>query len=211
MAACAFSCHGICRKKQIHRGAPGKKHTSPPEATSHNNSYDLAYFFIGINVIIRQAHNFIMCKGIKPSSHCLHLPFLPTPHTFHAVASSLLLVPRNFTTFTAPTAANIGYNQFSGMLRKYVLHSQYQLLKPTALSSSTSKQAGEFFCLQVSSTSDEQQSENPTHLPVAASNCLSSAIFRPLFAGHLASLAGSYFPDTCFHTFHRNGDRKVHA
>jgi hypothetical protein len=73
-----------------------------------------------MNVLIRQAHNFIMCKGIKPSSHCLHLPFLPTLRTFHAVASSSLLVPRNFTTFTAPTAANIGYNQFSDMLRKYV-------------------------------------------------------------------------------------------
>jgi len=35
-----------------------------------------------MNVIIRQAHNFIKCKGIKPSSHCLHLPNLPTPHTF---------------------------------------------------------------------------------------------------------------------------------
>jgi hypothetical protein len=32
MATCAFSCHGICRKKQIHRGMPGKKRTSPPEA-----------------------------------------------------------------------------------------------------------------------------------------------------------------------------------
>ena len=30
LSPCAFSCHGICRKKQIHRGAPGKKHTSPP-------------------------------------------------------------------------------------------------------------------------------------------------------------------------------------
>ncbi len=31
MAPCAFSCHGICRKKQIHQGAPGKKYTPPPE------------------------------------------------------------------------------------------------------------------------------------------------------------------------------------
>lgn len=77
------------------------------EATSHNNSYDLAYFFIGMNAIIRQAHNFIMCKGIKPSSHCLHLPGRPTPPTTHAVASHSLLVPRNFIPFTAPTAANI--------------------------------------------------------------------------------------------------------
>jgi hypothetical protein len=76
-------------------------------ATSHNNSYDLAYFFIGMNVLIRQAHNFIMCKGIKPSSHCLYLPSLPTPRTFYAVASHSLLVPRNFMPFPAPTAANI--------------------------------------------------------------------------------------------------------
>ena len=60
-----------------------------------------------MNGLIRQAHNFIMCKGIKPSSHCLHLPFLPTPNTSNAAASLLLLVPRNFMPFTAPTAANI--------------------------------------------------------------------------------------------------------
>ena len=53
------------------------------------------------------AYNYIMCKGIKPSSHCLHLPNLPTPLTFQAVASHSLLVPRNFMPFTAPTAANI--------------------------------------------------------------------------------------------------------
>ena len=86
-----------------------------------------------MNVIIRQAHNFIMCKGIKPSSHCLHLPCLPTPPTFHAAASHSLLVPRNFMPFTAPTAANKPRS------------SSYQLLKPTALSSWPSIQAGEYF------------------------------------------------------------------
>jgi len=130
-----------------------------------------------------------MYKAFQASNHCLHLPFLPTQHTFHAVASHSLLVPRNFMPFTAPTAANIS---------SFLVISAAKTYRTFRLYKYTSRWA---FCLQVSSTSDEQQSENPTHLPVAASNCLSSAIFRPLFAGHLASLAGSYFPDTCYHTF----------
>ena len=91
------------------------------------------------------AYNYIMCKGIKPSSHCLHLPNLPTPPTFQAVASSLLLVPINFTTFTAPTAANKPRS------------SSYQLLSPTALSSWTRIVAVLYviFVFQVSSTSFE--------------------------------------------------------
>jgi len=97
----------VFAEKQIQHAAPKNCYCHPPEATSHNNSYDLAYFFIGMNVIIRQAHNFIMCKGIKPSSHCLHRPSLPTPPTSIAVASHSLLVPRNFMPFPAPTAANI--------------------------------------------------------------------------------------------------------
>ncbi len=87
-----------------------------------------------MNVLIRQAHNFIMCKGIKPSSHCLHLPIPPTPPAFPAVASHSLLVPRNLMPFTAPTAANKPRT------------SSYQLLKPTALSGWTSKQAVCDFC-----------------------------------------------------------------
>ena len=140
-----------------------------------------------------------MYKAFQASNHCLHLPFLPTPPTFHAVASHSLLVPRNFIPFTAPTAANKPRT------------SSYQLLKPTALSGWTCIQAGEYFVyksvLQV--TSSILSSHLTFH--VAASTCLSSAIFRPLFAGHLISLAGSYFPDTCFHTFQRYGVRKVHA
>jgi hypothetical protein len=77
------------------------------------------------------AYNYIMCKGIKPSSHCLHLPNLPTPPTFQAVASHSLFVPHNFMPFTAPTAANKPRS------------SSYQLLNPTALSGCTRIQAGE--------------------------------------------------------------------
>ena len=100
--------------------------------------------------------------------------------------------------FTAPTAANKPRS------------SAYQLLKPTALSSSTRIQAGEFFVyksvLQVTSCNLRAQ---PT-FHVAASDFGrlpgSSFVFSAPF-----SLAGSYFPDTCYHTFHSNGDRKVHA
>ena len=130
MVTCAFYCHGNCRKKQLHRGAPGKKHISHRQLL-HITIIIVFKAFWYFCLRCLSAYNFIMCKGIKPSSHCLHLPFLPTPHTFHAVASSLLLVPRNFTTFTAPTAANKPRS------------SSYQLLKPTALSGWTRIQAGE--------------------------------------------------------------------
>ena len=80
--------------------------------------------------------------------------------------------------------------------------SSYQLLKPTALSSWTSIQAGELFCLQVSSTSDEQQSENPTHFPCCCKQFRSFVLntLPPLFTVTF-SLAGSYFPWT--HSFVR--------
>jgi len=118
------------------------------------------------------AYNYIMCKGIKPSSHCLHLPNLPTPPTFQAVASHSLLVPRNFMPFTALTAANKPRS------------SAYQLLSPTALSGWTSIQAGEFFVyksvLQV--TSGNLRIHHTCY--VAASNCplppLTSSLFRHL-------------------------------
>ena len=85
-----------------------------------------------------------MYKAFQASNHCLHLPFLPTPPTFHAVASHSLLVPRNLMPFTAPTAANKPRS------------SAYQLLSPTSLSGWTRIQAGEFFAyksvLQVTSS-----------------------------------------------------------
>jgi len=68
--------------------------------------------------------------------------------------------------FTAPTAAN--------KLRS----SSYQLLKPNRTFQLDKNTSRWVFCLQVSSTSDEQQSENPTHLPVAASNFAHSSSIR---------------------------------
>jgi hypothetical protein len=135
-------------------------------------------------------------QGLKPSSHCLHLPNLPTPHTLQAVASSLLLVPRNFTTFTAPTAAHIGYYIVLSLMYNFVrlsgveAHSQYKLLKPTALSGCTSKQAGEYSVyksvLQVTS------SNLRTHLTFMLLQAIS--FIRPQYAPlHFTSfsLAGS--------------------
>jgi hypothetical protein len=74
-----------------------------------------------------------MYKAFQASNHCLHLPFLPTPPTFHAVASHSLLVPRNFMPFTAPQQ------------QIFPRTSSYQQLSPTALSGYTSIQAGEYF------------------------------------------------------------------
>ena len=112
------------------------------------------------------AYNYIMCKGIKPSSHCLHPPSLPTPPTFQAVASHSLLVPRNFMPFTAPTAANISSCLVISAAKTYRTFRLYK------------HKSRWVFCLQVSSTSDEQQSENPFHLHVAASDFVHSSSIR---------------------------------
>jgi hypothetical protein len=178
----------VFAEKQIQRAAPKNCYCHPP----------VRILYITCSYGLGRKPISILCIRFA-SSHCLHLPNLPTPHTSYAVASHSLLVPRNFMPFTAPTAANIS---------SYLVISA---AKSFPRSSCTSIQAGEFFVyksvLQV--TSSNLSIHHTFH--VAASNCLSSAIFRPLFAGHLASLSGSYFPDTCFHTFHRYGDRKVHA
>jgi hypothetical protein len=122
----AIFCHGICRKANTASRAKKLLLSSTGSRTLHNV---LLWSSIksGINIIPENSAH----KHIMQSSHCLYLPFLPTPHTFLAVASSSLLVPRNFTTFTAPTAANKPRS------------SAYQLLRPTALSRCTRIQAGE--------------------------------------------------------------------
>ena len=110
----AIFCHGICRKantasraKKLLLSSTGS-HTLPNVLLWSSSKS-------GINVFPgNSAH-----KHIIQSSQCLHLPSLPTPPTFHAVASHSLLVSRNFMPFTASTAANKPRS------------SAYQLLSPS--------------------------------------------------------------------------------
>ena len=100
------------------------------------------------------------------SSHCLHLPNLPTLHTSLAVASHSLLVPRNLMPFTAPTAANISSCLVISAAKTY---------RTFRLDKYTSRVR---FCRQVSSTSDEQQSEKPlTYMLLQA--IVLCLLFRP--------------------------------
>jgi hypothetical protein len=84
------------QEKQIQRAAPKKCYCHPP----------VRILYITCSYGLGRKPISILCIRFA-SSHCLHLPILPTPPTSHAVASHLLLVPRNFMPFTAPTAANI--------------------------------------------------------------------------------------------------------
>jgi len=78
------------QKKQIQQGAP-------KNAPIHHRKHAFKYCSLIVLVENLLAH---YVKQPQPA-------YLPTPPTFHAFASHLLLVPRNFMPFTAHTAANI--------------------------------------------------------------------------------------------------------
>ncbi|MEI8048521.1 MAG: hypothetical protein WCI92_14155 [Bacteroidota bacterium] len=85
--------------------AEKSNYTEARQEKSTLRHHELLYI-IGSYGLGRKPISPLCTIGLKPSSHCLHQPFLPTPPTFPAAASHSLLIPRNFMPFAAPTAAN---------------------------------------------------------------------------------------------------------
>ena len=158
----------VFAEKQIQRAAPKNCYCHPP----------VRILYITCSYGLGRKPISMLCIRFA-SSHCLHLPNLPTPPTSYAAASHSLLVPRIFMPFTAPTAANISSCLVISAAKTY---------RTFRLDKYTSRRV---FCLQVSSTSDEQQSENPTHLLCCCKPCLSSFIRSFPFHFVAFSLAGS--------------------
>ena len=86
-----------------------KKANTPRRARkkAHSTTGGQLLYVTGSISLGRKSRSPLCTRPFRQSSHCLHLPNLPTPPTFHAVASHSLLVPRNLMPFNAPTAANI--------------------------------------------------------------------------------------------------------
>ena len=96
-----------------------KKANTPRRARkkAHFTTGQLLYI-IGSYGLGRKPISPLCTRPFRQVTTALHLPSLPTPATFHAVASHSLLVPRNFMPFTA-TQQQI-----------FPRASSYQLLRP---------------------------------------------------------------------------------